>query len=399
MGAKDTARCPIASGCRRSRCVAARYAALKRSSPSCSGNSPRPARTPRPPPSRPPPTSSSRPSRRRPPARTRRQPGGQPGHPKHERAPFPPEMLAAGPTDYLLDACPGCGGAPARDRRRPRRSVVQQVDIAAVPLAIQEHRSHPGWCPHCRKMLQAPLPLGDRARRPGRAAADHPDRLPQGGLPRLLLDHPQVPPRRGRRDHLARAAGQDHRQGQPGPGAALPGVARRPARPGACSTWTRPGTSRTASGMWTWCFRAGLYTLFKIDPTRSGDVLIEVLGDGVRRGAGLRLLLGLSPLHARVRRGAPVLPGASDPRREVPDDAARRAGPGLRERLARGVAGAVRGDPPARASCPEREFQRRLEAARDEVLRCGTHGRAGDAGRPATWRSGWRRTGRATSGS
>ena len=36
--------------------------------------------------------------------------------------------------------------------------------------------------------------------------------------------------------------------------------------------------------MWTWCFRAGLYTLFKIDPTRSGDVLIEVLGaefDGV----------------------------------------------------------------------------------------------------------------------
>jgi transposase len=36
--------------------------------------------------------------------------------------------------------------------------------------------------------------------------------------------------------------------------------------------------------MWTWCFRASLYTLFKIDPTRSGDVLIQVLGkefDGV----------------------------------------------------------------------------------------------------------------------
>lgn len=29
---------------------------------------------------------------------------------------------------------------------------------------------------------------------------------------------------------------------------------------------------------WTWCFRASLYTLFKIDPTRSADVLIEVLG-------------------------------------------------------------------------------------------------------------------------
>jgi transposase len=36
--------------------------------------------------------------------------------------------------------------------------------------------------------------------------------------------------------------------------------------------------------MWTWCFRASLYTLFKIDPTRSGDVLVQVLGrefDGV----------------------------------------------------------------------------------------------------------------------
>ena len=46
----------------------------------------------------------------------------------------------------------------------------------------------------------------------------------------------------------------------------------------------RPGTSRTASSWWTWCFRAGLYTLFKIDPTRSADVLIDVLGaefDGV----------------------------------------------------------------------------------------------------------------------
>src|SRR5205085_622790 len=29
---------------------------------------------------------------------------------------------------------------------------------------------------------------------------------------------------------------------------------------------------------WTWCFRAELYTLFKIAPTRSADVLLEVLG-------------------------------------------------------------------------------------------------------------------------
>src|SRR3954451_23849902 len=45
-----------------------------------------------------------------PPGQARRKPGGQPGHTSHQRVPFPPEMLAAAPTDYLLDACPVCGG-------------------------------------------------------------------------------------------------------------------------------------------------------------------------------------------------------------------------------------------------------------------------------------------------
>jgi transposase len=31
--------------------------------------------------------------------------------------------------------------------------------------------------------------------------------------------------------------------------------------------------------MWTWCFRASLFTLFKIHPSRSSDVLVEVLGE------------------------------------------------------------------------------------------------------------------------
>jgi hypothetical protein len=31
--------------------------------------------------------------------------------------------------------------------------------------------------------------------------------------------------------------------------------------------------------LWTWCFRAPLFTLFKIDPSRGSDVLVEVLGE------------------------------------------------------------------------------------------------------------------------
>src|SRR5437868_12527474 len=45
-----------------------------------------------------------------PPGQARRQPGGQPGHTSHQRELFPSEMLASTPTDYLLDACPCCGG-------------------------------------------------------------------------------------------------------------------------------------------------------------------------------------------------------------------------------------------------------------------------------------------------
>src|SRR5262249_4681699 len=92
-----------------------------------------------------------------PPGQQRRQPGGQPGHPSHQRQPFPPEVLAGPPTDYRLDACPGCGGPLFPIAAEPPR-VVQQVDIAAPPWEIHEHRSHPGWCPHCRRTCYASLP-------------------------------------------------------------------------------------------------------------------------------------------------------------------------------------------------------------------------------------------------
>ncbi len=81
----------------------------------------------------------------------RRRIGGQPGHPKHERADFPPELINGGSFDHRLDLCPGCG----HDLQPmltivPR--VIQQVDINDVPLVIQEHRGHPGWCSCCQKV-------------------------------------------------------------------------------------------------------------------------------------------------------------------------------------------------------------------------------------------------------
>ena len=73
----------------------------------------------------------------------RRRIGGQPGHPKHERADFPPELINGDSLDHRLDSCPGCGhDLEPMPTIMPR--VIQQVDINDVPLA---------WIPMQPKLL------------------------------------------------------------------------------------------------------------------------------------------------------------------------------------------------------------------------------------------------------
>jgi transposase len=122
--------------------------------------------------------------------------------------------------------------------------------------------------------------------------------------------------------------------------------------------------------MWTWCFRASLYTLFKIDPTRSGDVLIEVLGkefDGVlgcdcfsayrryMREFDVTLQFCLAHLIRDVK-FLMTLPGQKE----------QAYGTRLRDAL-RALFRVIH----QREQLSEVVFQRRLEAARDAVLRAG----------------------------
>jgi transposase len=304
-----------------------------------------------------------------PPGQERRRPGGQPGHPAHQRELFPPEMLASLPTDYLLDACPSCGGhLLLTDNDEP--IVVQQVDIAAVPLVIHEHRSHPGWCPHCRKERYAPLPLS----------------IERGGLagPRLTTVIAYL---KGAchasfstiRKFVRDVIGLTICRGQLSK--IVGKVSRALERPyqglledlpsQAVLNVDETGHKHNGQQHWTWCFRAGLYTLFKIDPTRSADVLIDVLGaefDGVlgcdyfsayrryHREFGVVLQFCLAHLIRDVK----YLTTLPDPRD-------RAYGEGLREAL-RGLFAVIH----RRGDWTEREFQGRLEVARDEVLWRGT---------------------------
>src|SRR5947209_20351317 len=207
--------------------------------------------------------------------------GGQPGHPKHERALFPPEQVNGGSHDYVPDLCPNCGHGLQPTAAAPR--VVQRIEIHEVPLSIEEHCSHPGWCPHCQKVRYAPFPLT----------------IERGGLvgPRLttliaylkgachasfstirksLRDVVRVTISRGQLARIiakvSRALERPYQELLDD----LPGQARL--------NVDETGHKQNGERQWTWCFRAGLYTLFKIDPTRSADVLIAVLGaefDGV----------------------------------------------------------------------------------------------------------------------
>jgi len=294
--------------------------------------------------------------------------GGQPGHPKHERSLFPPEQVNGGAHDYFLELCPTCGHGLQSTTASPR--VIQQIEIKEVPLQIEEHCSHPGWCPHCREVRYASLPVT----------------IERGGLvgPRLttliaylkgachasfstirkfLRDVVQVTIARGQ---LAKIIGKVS-QALERPYEELLENLPTQARLNVDET----GHKQSGARMWTWCFRASLYTLFKIDPTRSGDVLIEVLGtefNGIlgcdyfsayrryRREFGVLLQFCLAHLIRDVK-FLTTLPDARD----------RAYGEKLREALRQLFAVIHR-----REQLTATVFRSQLEAARAEVLRCGT---------------------------
>jgi transposase len=320
--------------------------------------------------SKPPSSDIVKPPKPEPPeGQDRRRIGGQPGHLKHERAAFPPELINGASVDYHLDLCPCCG----HDLQPmltivPR--VIQQVDINDVPLVIQEHRGHLAWCSHCQKQFEAPLPIG----------------IERGGLvgPRLttviaylkgvchasfstirkfVRDVVRLTISRGQLAKIIAKVSQALEQ----PYEEL--LASLPEEP--YLNVDETGHKQNRLRQWIWCFRADLYTLFKIDPTRSADVLIEVLGaefDGVLGcdyfSAYRRYLrefnVTLQFCLAHLIRDVKFLT-------TLPDTRTQKYGTRLREAL-RELFGVIHG----RERLTAKQFQGQLEAARAEVLRCAT---------------------------
>lgn len=205
----------------------------------------------------------------------RRRIGGQPGHIRHERQPFGPDEIDD-IQDHHLQECPHCGGRVEPSDEAPR--VVQQVELPRKPMEVTEYRAHAVWCPQCQQTHWARLPAEVRA----------------GGLvgPRLSA---LIAYLKGRchasystiRTYLRDVLGLKISRGQ------LVRIVDRATKAMEDAynelrshlpsqehlNVDETGHKDSGRRLWTWCFRAALYTLFHISPSRGSQVLVEMLGE------------------------------------------------------------------------------------------------------------------------
>ena len=93
----------------------------------------------------------------KPKAKSKKTRGGQPGHPKHERALIPTDECDAVIT-LKPGECRGCGATLAGDDAEPwRHQVYELPEIKPVVTEYQQHRLQ---CACCGKTTCAPLPVG-----------------------------------------------------------------------------------------------------------------------------------------------------------------------------------------------------------------------------------------------
>ena len=193
---------------------------------------------------------------------TPRKGGGQPGHPRHSRPAFSPEELTAGSHTHRMSHCPDCQAPVVPANQLPR--IVQQIDIREVPLLIEEHRGMPFWCEHCETAHYGVLP----------------PEIERGGLvgPRLTtliaylkgFCHASY---HTIRKFLRDVIGVTISRGQLAK--VIAKVSAALDEPYEELLKNLPEQSRlnvdetghkdNGDRMWTWCFRAELYTLYHID--------------------------------------------------------------------------------------------------------------------------------------
>ena len=206
--------------------------------------------------------------------------GGQPGHQRHERTPFSTEELDQEWLWYY-PTCPCCGGQ-LQDTEETGRTI-QQAELLKLPIEIEQHTAQGQWCPKCEKTFIPTLP--DELRKAGLVGprltalvgflkgACH---MSFSTLRKYFRDVIGVTISRGMLRKLVGKVSASLADPYEALCAMLPSEDRL--------NVDETGHKENGQRLWTWCFRAYLYTVYKISPSRGSEVLVEVLGkefDGV----------------------------------------------------------------------------------------------------------------------
>jgi transposase len=206
--------------------------------------------------------------------------GGQFGHQRHERPKIPPEEIDNWYC-YELDGCPACGGRI--ELREEKNRIFQQIEIKEFPVENSEHIMPGYWCEKCQKMHWPDIP--EEIKIAGLFGSQFTALI---GYMKYGLHTSYSCIRNFIKDvlNVKISGGQLSKL--------ISKVAKSLAVPYEELLNQIPlerflnidetGHKTNGERFWTWCFRASMYVLFKIDKSRGSKVLVDVLGkefDGV----------------------------------------------------------------------------------------------------------------------
>lgn len=224
----------------------------------------------------------------------KRKRGGQPGHPKHERASFPPDQVDRIHT-HKMRRCPKTGCRLRRAKVPPR--TLQQIGLVDKPFVVREHRAYAYRCERCKAIHWAPFPEEVRAGGLLDARATAFVAFLKGAchasystIRTFFKDHMGLAISRGQlaktvakvSDALAEPYAELEERLPEEPRVNVDETGHKdpervPAE-GAGKHAEEGGAPRRPNAWWTWAFRARLFTLFRIIDSRGSGVLIDTLG-------------------------------------------------------------------------------------------------------------------------
>jgi transposase len=201
--------------------------------------------------------------------------GGQKGHKRHERKPFKPEEVDNWYL-YTLNGCPEC---ESELRLCPEKTqTIQQVEVKEVPIDISDHRAFAYWCPKCGKFHYAPMP--DDVKKAGLCGPTFTALIAYlksalhasfTTIRKFVRDVLKITICRSQLSKLIDKVGLALNAPYDELLKKIPLEQKL--------NVDETGHKNNGERFWTWCFRAELYVLFKIDKSRGSQVLIEVLGE------------------------------------------------------------------------------------------------------------------------